>query len=246
MTRKATHSGTCQICGSAQKLPNGVLSLHGYTTRWGFFSGVCTGADCQPFELSKDRIEGAIASARKRALELRKEATIRELADDPTNVYDTIYVNHQRIHTVGRIEHRTGAFYDFVAAGVREHREPIRHCFKSLQDAATHLNQLEARRLIGLAVQHDQYVAWQTARIDGWTPHPEKLVPVEGSKPAKIDIVPGLTFKANGKTYVVTTLTCRGFTRTGRANHANLTCDGQPVKYPWSLASIRNAVRNPS
>ena len=28
---KATHIGTCQCCGSQQKLPSGVLSNHGYT-----------------------------------------------------------------------------------------------------------------------------------------------------------------------------------------------------------------------
>lgn len=59
-TRKATHSGTCQLCGREQKLPGGRLSLHGYTTRWGFFSGVCPGSTWLPFEVSADRIAIAI------------------------------------------------------------------------------------------------------------------------------------------------------------------------------------------
>jgi hypothetical protein len=73
-TMKATHNGTCQICGSFQKLPKGKLSLHGYTVRWGFFSGVCTGSKALPFEQSKDLIEGAIARAKNMLAETRKES----------------------------------------------------------------------------------------------------------------------------------------------------------------------------
>ena len=40
---KATHDGECQLCGRMQKLPDGRLAKHGYTTRWGFFQGVCPG-----------------------------------------------------------------------------------------------------------------------------------------------------------------------------------------------------------
>ena len=50
---KATHYGTCQICNNKQKAPNGLLSKHGYTVDYGFFSGVCHGAEQLPFE--KDR-----------------------------------------------------------------------------------------------------------------------------------------------------------------------------------------------
>lgn len=60
---KATHDGTCQICGHFQKLPNGLLAKHGYTKQWGFFSGTCTGSDGKPFEQSTDLIEAAIARA---------------------------------------------------------------------------------------------------------------------------------------------------------------------------------------
>lgn len=61
---KATHSGTCQICGCHQKLPSGKLSKHGYTKQWGFFEGVCSGAGHLPFEQSTDLIEGIIKSVR--------------------------------------------------------------------------------------------------------------------------------------------------------------------------------------
>jgi hypothetical protein len=60
MKAKATHSGTCQACGCGQKLPYGQLSKHGYTTKWGFFSGICAGAGHLPYELSCDFIQTMI------------------------------------------------------------------------------------------------------------------------------------------------------------------------------------------
>jgi hypothetical protein len=54
MKTKATHYGTCQLCGSLQKLPNGVLAIHGYQVDWNQFHGICHGAGHLPFEQSKD------------------------------------------------------------------------------------------------------------------------------------------------------------------------------------------------
>jgi hypothetical protein len=39
MSRKATYRGTCQACGRVQMLPADTLSLHGYTSRWGWWFG---------------------------------------------------------------------------------------------------------------------------------------------------------------------------------------------------------------
>jgi hypothetical protein len=76
MSIKATHKGECQICGHVQKLPGGNLSKHGYTKRWGFFSGVCHGAGYLPFEVSKDQIAGAVV-----AVESKIAAVESEIAD---------------------------------------------------------------------------------------------------------------------------------------------------------------------
>ena len=70
---KATHKGECQLCGRTQLLPSGQLSKHGYTTRWGFFSGVCSGAHHLPFELSCDLIDGALESVRNTLGRLNEE-----------------------------------------------------------------------------------------------------------------------------------------------------------------------------
>ena len=62
---KATQIGTCQICGSVQKLPNGRLAKHGYTVEYGWgFNGVCNGSGRLPFEISKEYAESALASSK--------------------------------------------------------------------------------------------------------------------------------------------------------------------------------------
>ncbi len=52
---KHTHTGTCQLCGRNHAVNNatGLLAKHGYTVDWGFFHGVCEGANHLP--LQKDR-----------------------------------------------------------------------------------------------------------------------------------------------------------------------------------------------
>jgi hypothetical protein len=60
MKNKATHYGTCQLCGSLQKLPDGVLATHGYQIHWNQFHGTCRGTGHLPFEQSKDLAEQQI------------------------------------------------------------------------------------------------------------------------------------------------------------------------------------------
>ena len=61
--KKATHIGSCQCCGSVQKLPGGVLSQHGYRVLWSSFHGVCSGSGKLPYEQSCELIKGFVASA---------------------------------------------------------------------------------------------------------------------------------------------------------------------------------------
>ena len=60
MKTKATHYGTCQLCGSLQKLPSGVLAIHGYQVAWNQFHGTCHGTGQLPFEQSKDAAEAQL------------------------------------------------------------------------------------------------------------------------------------------------------------------------------------------
>jgi hypothetical protein len=53
-SRKHTHRGSCQACGRVQAhQANGLIAKHGYTVDWGFFNGICAGADRKPLEVDK-------------------------------------------------------------------------------------------------------------------------------------------------------------------------------------------------
>jgi hypothetical protein len=70
MKDKATHLGTCQLCGSFQKLPNGVLADHGYNINWGSFVGVCSGSRRAPFEQDKSYAEAQVVRAKQILVDL--------------------------------------------------------------------------------------------------------------------------------------------------------------------------------
>lgn len=84
---KATHKGTCQCCGAVQKLPNGVLSKHGYTVDWGYFNGTCSGAGSLPFEKSKDLVDSFIDSAKRQIERIKEEIEETAKSTDPTAVW---------------------------------------------------------------------------------------------------------------------------------------------------------------
>ena len=62
---RASYSGSCQSCGAGQKLPDGRLSLHGYSVQWGFFNGICPGSRGLPYEQSYDLIQRYVDSAKR-------------------------------------------------------------------------------------------------------------------------------------------------------------------------------------
>lgn len=85
-TNKATHMGHCQLCGHFQKLPKGVLSLHGYSKEWGFFSGTCSGSRALPYEVSTSELDAALVSANAAIERLGKQVD-EALANETPNVY---------------------------------------------------------------------------------------------------------------------------------------------------------------
>lgn len=52
---KATHNGTCQVCGRTHAVNNKTTDLakHGYTVQFNYFRGTCKGSDNSPLEISK-------------------------------------------------------------------------------------------------------------------------------------------------------------------------------------------------
>lgn len=75
---KATHDGTCQICGSQQRLPGGVMAQHGYRVQWNSFVGVCSGSGQPAFEASRDVLGEEIASLRGREERLASKVAALE------------------------------------------------------------------------------------------------------------------------------------------------------------------------
>ena len=59
---KATHNGTCQLCGNLQAVnaKTGRLAKHGYTVEFGYFSGSCAGSNELPLEISRDLLDRVV------------------------------------------------------------------------------------------------------------------------------------------------------------------------------------------
>jgi hypothetical protein len=71
--RTHTHRGTCQACGAVQAvMVKGLLAKHGYTVEWGFFNGVCAGADRLPLEVNKDLAMATISHLRDEFIPAQK------------------------------------------------------------------------------------------------------------------------------------------------------------------------------
>lgn len=185
---KATHNGHCQICGRFQKLPGGLLSKHGYTKEWGFFSGVCPGAGFLPFEQSIDLIEDAIARAKDRVAYLEHDSSTLLKDDSPKNVWLHVYKkipgdprgrrdyfwNHVPVENISE-----DGFYAIDASGERHQTATYGYgAGDARTNAAIVLNARRANYVDREADNYRRYVAWQENRIKDWAPSP--LTPVEG------------------------------------------------------------------
>jgi hypothetical protein len=53
--------GNCQCCGRQQAVVNGLMSKHGYTIKDGWFSGVCSGRNYAPIQVSRTTTDKIIA-----------------------------------------------------------------------------------------------------------------------------------------------------------------------------------------
>lgn len=86
---RATHYGTCQLCGSLQKANRKTnrLADHGYTLAYGFQAGTCRGSSRLPFEVCKAFAEEVLASFKRQVAEFvetpRPESTSNRLDKCP-------------------------------------------------------------------------------------------------------------------------------------------------------------------
>ena len=197
----ATHFGTCQICGRYQKLPNGRLSKHGYTVQWGFFQGVCHGANGLPFEQSTDLIEEMIAMCEQQIANIGFE--IGELrAYEGTKGWVNKYYEHGQLHHGSKSCHRwerreitmtektmdngyvLRRFYadrEFNPQTERSYSKEVKPSYSAeingLVDAIKYLNEQYIEHSLTKRIDElRKYIAWQQSRIKDWKP--AELTPV--------------------------------------------------------------------
>lgn len=199
---KATHKGTCQICGSFQMLPSGVLSKHGYTTKWGFFSGVCSGSGRLPFEQSTDAIADATVAVKAdinaTEVEIAGYEDLSNPVNNGNNVWAQIYANreYQWVKVVlhdfvidsttystplskchfSTISPVYGAFRNGSgqSATVTERIDAHNDAWgmHTLPEWARYLNRKFAKTLSRKNESRKGWLAWQKKRIAEWAPTP--------------------------------------------------------------------------
>jgi hypothetical protein len=196
MSIKATHFGECQVCGHVQKLPGDRLSLHGYTKRWGFFSGTCNGSRALPFEISCDLVRTSIEQQRTAAAHLRKLAEdlrTKQVGEDERVawVQVSVYIGRRAwIQSWEEIEIAEDArtydgitYRSYTYQRDTEYRKGYTHTLfdigkgvKSYADAIRRQNKARAAAFESDAKQIDTYLVWQEERLAGWKPRELKAV----------------------------------------------------------------------
>lgn len=181
---KATHIGECQVCGARQKLPNGLLSKHGYTLDYGFFNGTCHGSGNVPFEISCDMVEASIVRATEKAAELRARGATLRTADyaGVTTAWVHHYQKAARYTQSGYVYREATLYPDEHFHGVNYTISPgekyevkgsfheYSHDIKSMSELVRKLNSRYADHLETIAVKADEYVVWARKRVNNWAP----------------------------------------------------------------------------
>jgi hypothetical protein len=179
MKAAATHKGSCQRCGSVQKLPNGYLSLHGYTKRWGFFNGICPGSRRLPYEQSCEDCKAAVIWAKDEMNRLKAEIAALELPAETAWVHD--YVNGHGVWrqvTLSRqlaCESQGRQFYYFYFTSARGSREHLHRgsapTERSIEQEILACNRQYAFYQLAPRLRELQaYQKWQQERVDAWKP----------------------------------------------------------------------------
>lgn len=196
---KATHQGTCQICGSLQKLPKGKLSLHGYNVTYGFFNGICRGARELPFEQSCDLIKDAIERAKTALADVQEDQRTLRTKPETPKAWVHHYVGFQG---KGRSSYRwmqveitmtekpfsdgKGSYkvFTYEAESTKRPGEmetkkvcEYRHDLNDANDAALDLNKKRADWLEHQVSSLTRYIGWQQDRVNTW--RPAELIPVD-------------------------------------------------------------------
>ncbi len=190
-TNRATHFGTCQLCGHVQLLPGGRLSNHGYAVRWSTFVGTCPGSKGKPFEQSTDLIEAAIRAHEAAAANLRQMAADYVAQPLPAaDATDATIPHHAYVPATwenrkSRYEWKDATVvatartfsdgtpwtsFELVLDGKPVRSHSFGYTLKTLADVVRAARERRAADWLAAAGRHDQYIAWQRDRIAAWTP----------------------------------------------------------------------------
>lgn len=188
---KATHTGTCQVCGATQKLPGCRLSTHGYKVIWNRFNGQCPGTGALPFELDKNLVEDSIRWAEEDVANLTRRAAELKADTNPTQIRFKVYtyIGRQRVGQWVTVNTADDLQPDWYIGGLWDlggklGKERAQHAwyggFGETEAANKYhaFNLAEARTLEHEAKQTQAYADQQKRRIEGWKPRPEALQPV--------------------------------------------------------------------
>jgi hypothetical protein len=195
---KATHIGTCQGCGHRQKLPNGRLSLHGYSVKWNCFVGRCAACYELPYELSCDFIKHCIELAERNIVDYtaRRDVLLQPATEPKAYVQADRFGNGKRswqeceiretfrkVYTYENGKTQTSLSYGYVLKGYGDQPEKVKQLNynfsntpQSVLDCATDQNRRYARTFTEQIKQLHEYIQWQTERVANWKP--KKLTPI--------------------------------------------------------------------
>lgn len=193
-SNRATHHGTCQLCGHFQLLPGGRLSTHGYAVLWSQFVGTCPGSKGLPFQTSTDLIEAAIAdhlgaASRLRSIAADLRANETTVGTIPLRVYVpatwTVRKSSYRWIEVEVVAEDRGTHTRFTASyetvetsgGKRTKTDDLRQALgipysveMNLANVYRAARERRAEAFEAEAKGHEKYAAWQRERIANWTP----------------------------------------------------------------------------
>lgn len=177
---KATHKGTCQVCGRVHRInvKSGMLAKHGYTIDWGWFNGVCSGADNLPYEKSCELVKRSIEQAEDYKRKLADEITETENWTVDSEIIYREYLSYT--------EAPKGGYYNVKARIVKDstwrtfgvefefggkiYRKANKECMTG-HTAESLLNASRERRIKVLKTHiknTDNYIALQQKRVDNW------------------------------------------------------------------------------
>ncbi len=189
---KADFFGSCQWCGATQKLPGGSLVKHGYTVKWGFFSGICRGSSFLPYEKSCDLVKKSIAEVTEQIKDTQKTVTAvlkatssQVIANIRTEgTADRRMGYHWTKGEVIRVKDHLGLKYHNYVRNQEEIYEFNFYDFdyaKTIPLGVKAINESYAEHLKSVIKEMKEYIDFQTKRVEAWVQ--KDLHPVDHSNP---------------------------------------------------------------